>query len=458
MSNSLISDSYQTTCSTGCAKQCIWNGKCSPCLDGYRFENCKDRCSEGCFNKTCDQSTAKCKHCCNKGYFGDHCCLPGTFGWSCELKCPTNCFNCTSQIKCVMCKDTFYGQTCLQQCPPNCETCTGSNTCSTCKSGFGGGACQYSCPRNCLTCSSSHQCQNCKEGFYGTTCENDCPTNCKTCTSWNECVSCKTGFGGPFCNIRCSNNCINCSSADTCFTCSEGFSRPDLACTCAYNLCAGSSCNLCANNSYYSDGQTCCPCSGTCKQSLCSSATQCTSGCENGYFGIGCDLKCSDSDRFCGICNGSTYRNFKCEQCIGGYYPYVDGICTLCSKSCFQDTCINSTGECGHGCKPGFWNSKCESKCTPKCSMCGQNDGICEACVSASLYGNECLLNYNDTCVNASCHMNGTCKSGCIADFIGPFCETPCPSNCASKGVENRCSHQTGLCLFGCSAGFTGDD
>ncbi|XP_052252039.1 uncharacterized protein LOC127858793 isoform X2 [Dreissena polymorpha] len=42
--------------------------------------------------------------------------------------------------------------------------------------------------------------------------------------------------------------------------------------------------------------------------------------------------------------------------------------------------------------------------------------------------------------------------------FFGPFCEKACPTNCARKDFDTRCSNETGNCLYGCSGEFTGVD
>ncbi|XP_052251894.1 receptor-type tyrosine-protein phosphatase T-like [Dreissena polymorpha] len=62
----------------------------------------------------------------------------------------------------------------------------------------------------------------------------------------------------------------------------------------------------------------------------------------------------------------------------------------------------------------------------------------------------------NNNCVNMSCHMNGTCTRGCIVNFYGSACETPCSEHCARVANDYACSSETGICLFGCVEGFTG--
>ncbi|XP_052249639.1 receptor-type tyrosine-protein phosphatase alpha-like [Dreissena polymorpha] len=458
--------SYQTICSKECVNACKTNGECSPCKDGFRWKFCNDSCSVGCNSTRCKQYNATCIDGCKVGYYGDHCCQPGRYGWSCERQCLNNCLECTSGDTCQRCKDELFG--------PKCEN---------------------ACSQNCKTCTRSDICKICKERFYGTNCEYPCPQHCTTCSSSDSCHSCETGFSGQNCQIRCPDNCQTCNNTNTCTTCSEGFSSPNMACTCVNSICGSSVCNTCTNASYYPDGNSCCPCSNTCKYSSCSSSTHCTHGCKIGYYGAGCQLRCTDTDPKCGECNGLNSTDFKCVHCIDGYYPHLHGFCTTCSKNCIETKCINSTGECeygclggfwnypqldgpcspcskscilgkcntstGHcmqGCENGFWNLTCESKCTNICSICERISGKCLVCSSTGLFGNECSMTCSDKCFNTSCHMNGTCTHGCISDFFGPFCEKACPKNCARKDFDTRCSNETGNCLYGCIGEFTGVD
>ncbi|KAH3705633.1 hypothetical protein DPMN_080710 [Dreissena polymorpha] len=360
--------------------------------------DCSANCSEGCVDKVCRRHDAMCTRGCKQGYSGEHCCLPGIFGWSCELQCPINC----------------------------------------------------------NTCTSMNYCQSCKDGLYGSTCKETCPVNCKTCISQRYCTECKNGYTGTTCHIHCPENCLTCNNVGKCVRCKDGFSRPDTECQCLNTMCASSECMSCANSTYYADGSSCCPCNNNCKHGSCIAADQCTYGCEDGLFGPKCEFQCTQIDTKCSVCIGNNIKSSVCNTCTNGYYPDTNHTCVQCSKLCVEGHCNGNYGHCKKGCTDGYWNTMCDRSCIEKCTVCNQNSGDCLTCSSTDVFGAKCDVPCSNTCINASCHMNGTCKSGCISDYYGPSCKQ-CPTNCARRDNGTRCLRATGLCLYGCNEGFEGE-
>ncbi|XP_052252654.1 receptor-type tyrosine-protein phosphatase kappa-like [Dreissena polymorpha] len=297
----------------------------------------------------------------------------------------------------------------------------------------------------------------CQPGMFGWSCEINCPTNCATCTSLTECQTCKEGFYGLQCNKTCPEKCLTCYNDGTCVTCKDGFSRPDTNCQCLGTLCTSPECTSCANSTYYAEGSTCCPCSINCKHGTCTSADQCTDGCEDGLFGPKCEFKCTQIDIHCHVCIGDTLKSYFCKSCTDGYYPDTNRTCIQCSRFCAEGKCNNYNGHCEKGCNNGFWNRICDRNCSEKCTVCNQDSGDCLSCSLTNVFGSNCDKPCSTTCINASCHMNGTCTRGCISDYYGPSCEQSCPTNCASGGNGTRCTHATGVCLYGCNEGFKGN-
>ncbi|XP_052215407.1 cell death abnormality protein 1-like [Dreissena polymorpha] len=450
--------SCQINCSHGCANTTCDKraGTCSSCLKGKTGQHCIYNCSEGCFDGMCTQYKGECSLGCKQGYYGNRC----------LSQCPINCLDCSSAEKCGTCELGYYGAYCQFSCSDGCAEnyCHKQyGTCSPCVKSKTGKYCTANCSEGCLyeSCNQNDgKCTHgCKQGFYGlTTCENHCPNKCVTCSSAKLCLTCANGYYGSRCGSQCPDTCQTCDEHGICLTCKVNYFDPDKKCQCLQGLCESIPCVACSNSTYYANehSNTCCPCSSQCKHSLCSSAELCTHGCENGYFGTGCENVCSIRDQMCTICNENTLNTFVCTTCIDRFYPNSNRTCIPCSANCFEGNCNNSTGHCANGCKDGFWNFKCENTCLENCSVCDQDSGKCLICSTSSLHGIKCENTCNSKCTNKSCYMNGNCKSGCLSNYYGPSCDTQCPINCAQNGSESRCSSETGICMYGCNAGFTG--
>ncbi|KAH3709478.1 hypothetical protein DPMN_068941 [Dreissena polymorpha] len=152
-------------------------------------------------------------------------------------------------------------------------------------------------------------------------CEYSCPPNCQLCTSTRSCSQCTDG-------------CSMFDARGTCFSCKANYSNTNKRCECIIDLCASSPCKTCANTTFYPNGNACCPYSGNRKHALCTSETQCTHGCEDGYYGAGCEVECTSKDPICTACIGETKMTVTCTQCKSGSYSGTNGMCSPCFTAC----------------------------------------------------------------------------------------------------------------------------
>ncbi|XP_065922990.1 cell death abnormality protein 1 [Magallana gigas] len=184
----------------------------------------------------------------------------------------------------------------------------------------------------------------------------------------------------------------------------------------------------------------------------------------------------------------------KPEDCPLGSYG---SNCSLnCSSYCQNKTCDRSSGECLHGCKPGYHMPNCVMPCTVghygdnctktcgKClddKTCNNVNGTCkdgckegfkgDLCITTcrnGTFGINCMYNCSGNCEsNDICDKrNGTCVS-CVPGWENQYCNKTCDvgsygSNCDKAcgrclGAGN-CSLSDGNCLGGCQEGFTGDN
>lgn len=133
---------------------------------------------------------------------------------------------------------------------------------------------------------------------------------------------CEVGYYNPTCTTTCSARCA------------IGAGSTKLEC----NIATGACTHGCVDGYY---GNTCEECSDRCLDKKCSSATVCTNGCEASYYSkdTGCNLDCSRCKS--GRCNDTGHCISGCE---GGFYgPQCQ---TVCSKTCKDETCDQTTGEC----------------------------------------------------------------------------------------------------------------
>ncbi|XP_045186435.2 protein draper-like isoform X4 [Mercenaria mercenaria] len=440
-------DQCLQSCPENC-KTCVSDTNCTECMSGYHSEQCNYECGKGCVNNTCLQSG----HCtCKSTSFKDGFCLlcasNDKFGDECNYTCPNNCAVCQSETNCKWCiNSAFYGPYCQFKCSAGCNngTCykggscikgckanfTGKN-CDSCVSGKHGPNCDTDCPENCQICFSDTYCTECKLGYYGNRCTNVCPPYCneKTCDihdicpySCNgefnitlNCDKCPSGKWGDYCQFKCPDKCSNCTSDDTCTKCMNGHYGPKCSKECP-KFCLDSVCKYqgecyaCKENHYdlYCESK----CSSMCLNGTCSMLNghcfECPWGfygpfcnstkCEDGFFGIGCKMKCQDRDGSCIACLTTQSGLYGgCTKCTTGKYPYISsGLNPAICAYCLQ--CKNS--------------------------LCDPSNGYCiEGCDTDTKYGNNCLQNCSKHCKNQRCERTtGKCLYGCIDGYDGSQC------------------------------------
>ncbi|KAH9496453.1 hypothetical protein Btru_010881, partial [Bulinus truncatus] len=147
-------------------------------------------------------------------------------------------------------------------------------------------------------------------------------------------------------------------------------------------------------------------CSQNCSLNMCTLEGNCIL-CYEGYYGLLCDQECSNCT---GVCEQET------GKCL-----------TNCSENCAEDgSCEMVSGNCTHGCEPGFFGIDCHKDCSEYCDQ----DGSC----------------YRET---------GHCYFGCFIGYFGYQCTQQCNENCDQDG---SCERENGDCLFGCRVGYFGPD
>ncbi|XP_048256181.1 multiple epidermal growth factor-like domains protein 6 [Haliotis rufescens] len=440
---------YGTSCLETCSSDCkgCWcykNGTCAKgCIEGYHGQTCEIPCEANC--QSCDQMSGRCLTC-RSGWCGLNCdqfcggcklgicaedgqgplgCNPGYGGRKCNESLYENeqlCFkfkNAQNRKKrhacqygcltseCTKCLDGFYGDICSKRCPINCEsTCTKtSGLCDhSCKRNWGP-ICEHKCPLNCQEgCdkSSGHCYGGCKSGWYGQNCSQKCPDNCfsNICNQdTGKCMQgCTNGWQGPLCNMPCSEGCVN----QTCFqdgTCKHG----------------------CYSNYTGSFGKCSIPCMETCVGNECTiskplRAYICTHGCEDGFAGPSCNMKCS---RNCVTCE--QFNVSRCKDC--SCVSYGSECQYRCSETCNNSSCpvCDKQGSCLHGCADGTWGQQCKNRCSSNCIACRSGKEECTRC-QKGLYGKKCNKNCSG-CQDGDCEQNGKCISGCVRGFKGPACD-----------------------------------
>ncbi|XP_067670088.1 scavenger receptor class F member 1-like [Haliotis asinina] len=136
------------------------------------------------------------------------------------------------------------------------------------------------------------------------------------------------------------------------------------------------------------------------------------------------------------------------EGCIPGWY---NDKCNLrCSKTCSNKTCNHQTGECILGCIDGRKGRFCETE-----ALNVKGNPVCPP----GTYGDTCHKNCSERCRAYSvtnriyCDKNsGTCAEGCIPGWYNDKCNMRCSKTCSNKA----CNHQTGECILGCIDGRKG--
>ncbi|ESP00943.1 hypothetical protein LOTGIDRAFT_238419 [Lottia gigantea] len=351
-------------------------------------------------------------------------------------------------------------------------------TCGECLPGYMGNDCNDTCSVTCQTINDDIYCDQitgrctygCIDGTFGDNCTDQCPEHCKDMIcdrESGECSrGCEIGYYTDDCSKICSKSCENSAcvgiDGDSKFTCSdgcsEGFTGADCSTPCLTPNCAmctdASTCERCQKGFY---GTTC---DHTCKRRT-SNCAECerSSGecvqCMPGYFGSACDQSCSNC--YGGKC---TIAGLCVEQCTKGYRgPFCNQSCPKNCEDYVLDgvnvTCNKANGLCARGCLKGFYGDKCNLVCPINCpeSHCHQIDGVCmgEECLNDH-YGNKTICD----------RYNGSCLYGCVSEWFGAVCMTPCGINClpvsplVNRTASNAKCKGSGRCPFGCQAGWKG--
>ena len=212
------------------------------------------------------------------------------------------------------------------------------------------------CPEGCSACSSRDTCDECENGRWGKACQDVCNRMCPD--------KCDKETGNCPCN---ADNCKTCYSTNR-------------------NMCS-----MCQVNFYADERHVCQECPKSCKEdTVCSGKDgTCLDGCNAGYSGRLCDVKCIDDCLECDQNNRSL-----CMACAFGYFG--ERCDQKCSSNCRETetdgtVCDSHNGECLAGCKPAWWGKQCEHNC----SFCNGTD--CD-------------------------REDGSCKHGCIEGYTGKFC------------------------------------
>lgn len=363
----------ELTCPKNCQDSlegmCTRGGKCYACKEGFYGRNCTLKCPEACPKCAIDNDLVHNPNNHSEFLLAGACltsCTLDKYGKKCEFDCPEHCDksvipSCSkSEGFCNRCEgNKYFGNTCESECPENCE----ENTCAQ-DSGF---------------CTS-----NCKWGFWGDTCNNTCSAGClltgeamtlpKTSAKKRNdnacrkddgyCInSCKTGYWGNTCENKCPD-----------FTGSAGCSReggfPKNCVKGKYPIPVDE-----ANKGIYRKG-VCTDCPSNCIDKACDNKGLCALGCEVGYYGPTCALRCPSR------CDGACNEKGICNACEAGFTG------TMCQKQCHKscETCLQVGQEtdvpqactsCDEN-SPVFLNGNGECECIIGASRSQDSDGKCD--------------------------------------------------------------------------------
>ncbi|XP_052765088.1 uncharacterized protein LOC128206565 isoform X2 [Mya arenaria] len=473
-------DNCDDPCNVSCVSCDQTTGICDKCNIGTVFgEYCQNECNKTCFDLECNKVSGKCSNGCNDQYFGEFC----------EIECPVNCLQIGNESRCFQngtcrngCIDAFWGDQCDYPCRTQSCLCTSNERCVDCRDGFydtntycekpcSNGCVNGNCIENgsclCLPNFVGSKCTYCLEGLFGEHCNETCPGNCSYCNrTTGVCQECSTNtVYGENCNVPCSQTCIDSQCMQITGNCAKG----------------------CLPN--YHDLKCDKECSEKCKDgdlnsSRCDRTGRCLNGCKEGYWGNTCEtacyvncISCEQDTGSCKQCNSNTMHGEYCNKtcspncidnkcykdsgycindCIDGYFG--DLCIRRCPSTCkpqnYQKLCDNN-GVCLNGCVDGYYKDLCDETCISNCLYCDQNSGSCNAC-KAVFYGQFCNITCSTSCIDQECSVNdGNCTKGCITNYYGPQCKEECSVNCKDNYEESRCD-KSGQCLLGCIAGFKG--
>jgi hypothetical protein len=261
---------------------------------------------------------------------------------SCVQDCPEGSHS--DGVSCTKCKDGTYADVDDACLPCNaalgCATCSSATQCSTCLPGMledeSNGLQCVNCPAGTILVDSSCRAFDCSQ-----------IVGCATCSSESRCLSCidtryslanptlKCVEACPFGFYSQDNTCLPCSiscagcfgpSSSDCEDCAESFHK------------INAECSKCADNSFY-DGAECQSCASQCK--TCDSSVSCLS-CQEG-------LHLSEGTCLDTICPpGSFVSGSSCTPCSEGCALCTESGCYLCQGDIklLKGTCVCKKGYC----------------------------------------------------------------------------------------------------------------
>ncbi|XP_067679292.1 scavenger receptor class F member 1-like isoform X2 [Haliotis asinina] len=176
--------------------------------------------------------------------------------------------------------------------------------------------------------------------------------------------------------------------------------------------------------------------------------------CETGWYGDDCNDQCLNCNT--GGCNQTTGI---CQQCAPGYYSANCSIpCPLQCRESYGNVilCDRESGRCSEGCKPTWWGSTCENRCSNSCrnSICLYRDGSCHLGCEDGLTGKYCNKTCSIGCGNSTCYPNGACVGHCNIGYYGQSCDRICSDKCIARDCVLKNNTELPVCTEGCVGGW----
>ncbi|KAK7501535.1 hypothetical protein BaRGS_00007339 [Batillaria attramentaria] len=329
----------------------------------------------------------------------------------------------------ITCKDTQYGENCDQKCNckdprERCRKLVGLCAKSGCRDGYWGVNCTSRCLHICSVCDwqvGDRDCFRCKN-------KNMRPPHCNT-------TNCPFGMWGPMC-VRCGM-CVGDDCNRNTGACPSGCKRGYQGTRCDEILVQ---CPV----GTYGDGTNCTSCA-TCARGLCDDNGVCIKGCEPGWTGEKCTVKCPPK----------TYGQNCSEDCGHCVYDSFHSTCDAGSGTCPSGQCTGGyiSPDCRKPCARNSFGINCQSTCghCANNSICNAQTGDCPLGCAANYVGKDCkdicARCETDSCTHCSgsytrcLRPNGTCLDGCKPGWLGSQCRLKCPMGTYGENCSEDCGH-----------------